>query len=266
MLKIILPFFICLFACPLVFALDCPDDEKFIPIQDNQIGYSMYDYTMYANKLEKCKGTDCDLYTGGEWKVKNISSDNLNVVGKSLCLDSDDFNKKTSKTGSYCHCSIQELDNYPVLADWINVKVYERNVFDEDKKYFSEHEKKQERQRINDKNTQECMDNCSRDCQSNLSKLIKVVHGYYVCDKALYKTSEVICVIDSQIIKAKTISVFDDIAEIKTKNESIIFYRDKKDSKNLIYVGSYDYTDVYLKVDGNKIYVGTKSYSMEECL
>ena len=88
------------------------------------------------------------------------------------------------------------------------------------------------------------------------------MRGYYVCGDALYKMKNVICTINKQLVKAKAILVFDDVAEIQTKNESIVFTRDE----NGTYVGTYDYLPVYLKTKGDKIYVGTNNDPDEECL
>lgn len=267
MFKQILFLSVFVFLCPMVFAAECVDDDKLILIKENQIGYSMYNETVYTNQLKKCSSYDltCDLYTGGEWKLRNRNSHDLNVVGRAFCLDSYEFNNG-NKYGSHCYCKIQELDNYKVLSDWVYVKHYQNYIFDENQTYSSEADKKFKQNDVISKNIKDCENNCAQSCQSYLSNLIKAVRGYYVCDKALYKATDVICSIDKQLVKAKTIFVFDDTAEIKTKDDSIVFIRDKNDTKNLTYVGTYAGAMVYLKVVNNKIYVGDKTYSLEQCL
>lgn len=267
-MKKILSFsYFCLF-CPLAFAMECSDGEKLVKITGDQIGYSMYNETVYANKLGKCGDYDfkCDSETGGKWKLRNKDKpDDFNITGQALCLDSTEFNTN-AKIGPYCYCKIQEIDNYKVLSDWINVEFYQNNIFDENKKYSSETEKTRQKNQINDKNNQECMNNCAHTCQSRLYKLIKTVHGYYVCAKALYKMTNVLCGIGDKIIKAKTIQVFDNIAEINMGDTSIIFTKDSLNSKETIYTGEFEYEPVYLKIQNNSVYVGHKLYSMEKCL
>ena len=119
--------FVCNF-CSVVFAMECADDEKLVRINSSQIGYNMYNEAMYANKANKCE-------TCGEWKLRNKNNpDNLNIIGRALCLKSEEFNKD-AETGPYCYCKIQEIDNYKVLSDWVNAELYQNHVFDEDKKY-----------------------------------------------------------------------------------------------------------------------------------
>lgn len=258
MKRILLPLLCTHVFCSFAFAIECPDDEKLIRITGDKIGYNMYNNTAYANKAS-CK-------TCGEWKLTNKDTPkDLNIIGRAVCLDSDVFNEH-SESGSFCHCKIQEIDNYKVLSDWNDMKHYQRHVFDEDKKYSSETAKRSQKKYIDDKNNQDCMDNCTQKCLQNLSKLMKTIHGYYVCDKALYKAANVLCTAGKRFIRAKTIQVFNDIAEIDMEDDYIVFTRDSSNTQDFIYMGKYEYEPVYLKIQNNSVYVGNKLYSMEECM
>lgn len=242
--------------CPVVFATECQDDEKFNPIKEEQIGYSMYNESIKPDKIEDINGV--------EWKIINKSAQEQNIVGIALCLDTEDFSERTNKMGPYCFCKIKEIDNYKVLSDWVNVEYYKKYIFYENESYPSETMKKMQRKNTEEKNKQECMAGCPKNCQSNLYKLIKTLRGYYVCDKSLYKISNVKCVIENKFIKAVNIRVFEDVAEIDMGDDSIIFTKNPEDKQT--YVGKFENEPVFLKVQNNAIYVGRKSYSMEECL
>jgi hypothetical protein len=245
-------------------ALECEDgDEKFVKIDGNQIGYNMYDTNTYADKLKKCEFRfECGLYTGGDWGKTNAKQHEFNVVGGSRCFDSDEYSVDKSTYGSYCFCNIKQLDNFKVLSSWVYIKQFQKYVFDETKFSDSEQKAKREKERVNSQNLEDCMNNCASACQSNMSKLIKKVQGFYTCGTALYKKTNVKCVADNKFINAKKISVFDDVAEIITEQSNIVFTKGDND----IYVGEYDDDTIYLKVKNNKIYVGNNTYSMEECL
>ena len=252
----ILSFLFLSFICSNAFAMECSDDEKFIPISENQIGYSMYKESIYAEPIQGLKG--------GKWALKNIETKDVGVIGSALCLDSEEFNNDT--IGSYCYCRISEIDGYKVLSDWVNVRHFANNVFDSDKKYSSEFAEKMAKQQVDEKNIKDCKDKCTGFCQGNMSALIKKVRGYYVCDKALYKKTNVMCVVNNKFLKSKYIHVFDDIAEINLDDTSIILTRDKTNTQTLFYVGEFEYDPIYLKIENNKIFVGNKTFSMEECM
>lgn len=267
MVKKILVFLLLMVWGSNVFSIQCPDDEKLIKVDGNVLGYNMYNKVLYTNELQECSARiNCDLFTGGEWALKSYESDNFSLVGQSLCLGTEAYSKTANTIGSNCFCKISELDNYKVLSDWVNVKLFQSNVFDEYKKYSSESAKKYAKESVDKSNIRDCMNSCSRVCKSYLSNLIRTVRGYYICDKALYKVTNVRCGIDNKIVRANTIFVFDDGAEINMDNDSIIFGRDKTNTQELTYVGEFEYDTVYLKVKDNKIYVGNKIYSLAECL
>lgn len=267
MQKIFCSFLLFVTCCTGALASNCSNDEKFIKIDGNQIGYSMYNESLYANKLIACENKlDCGLYTGGEWALKNNKSDDFNIKGVSLCLDSDEYNKDKNKAGPYCHCRIQELDNYKVLSDWFVVNYFQDNTFDESKQYSSAQQQEYEKQKIAHENTKDCMNNCAEKCKSNLYRLIKTVYGYYDCGTALYKKTNVKCIINNKFINVKNLFVFDDVAEINMGDNSIGFARDKSNVDDLIYIGKFEYNTIYLKVKNNQIYVGRTEYSMEECM
>ena len=251
------------------FALDCQDkDERLIKIDSSQIGYTIYNKKQYANKLEKCDYKFvCGLYTDGDWKrVNSQDSKNFNILGSSLCLNAPDYNAENNTYGSYCWCNITEIDNYKVAADWAYIKKFEKYVFDENKHKTNEKMTDYEKERINELNLKDCMNNCADLCQSNLYQSISKVQGYYVCDKALYKIANVKCAVNKKFINAKNISVFETSAQIETDNKIIYFEQDKSHTKDLIYIGEYEYNKVYLKVNKGKIYVGHQDYSLEECM
>ena len=54
------------FICSNAFAMECSDDEKFMPISENQIGYSMYKESIYAEPIQGLKG--------GKWALKNTET------------------------------------------------------------------------------------------------------------------------------------------------------------------------------------------------
>ena len=150
-----------------------------------------------------------------------------------------------------------------------DIRNFNQYKFDENEyadKPGHEYKAKQKKEKIEARNINDCMNNCALQCQSKLSSLVRGVRGYYVCDNATYKLTNVKCVIDKKFIKAKSVLVFDDIAEIQTSSDSIVFIRDTNDKKDFVYIGKYDNDTVYLKVKNKRIYVGRKSYSMEECL
>lgn len=265
--QIITSLFVCLVLSP-VFAVECENsDEKFVKINSGQIGYSMYDTKIYANAQHKCTNKfDCDLYTDGDWASKNKDQANFYIQGTSACLDSDEYNQDTNTYGSYCFCNIKQLDGYKVLSDWVYVKHFQNNIFDEGKFTNSPQRATYEKQRIDTANLDDCMDKCSDVCQSSLSKLINSVNGFYTCGIPLYKKTNVNCVIGNKIVKAKQVLVFDESAEIVADKYNIVFAKDTSDKNNLFYIGKYGYTTVYLKIVNDKIYVGNQTYSMQECM
>ena len=249
------------------FAIDCQNkDEKLVRINGG-FNISIYNKHVYANKLHKCESSfNCDLYDGGEWKTTNKDSDNFNIIGTSICSDSYEYKYDKNQTGPYCWCRIKEMDNYRILSEWTNVKLFQNHVFDEYKQYKSEYIKENERKKIIKLNIQNCMDECPKTCQSNIAKMYNNIRGYYICDTALIKKEDVFCTIDKKLIKAKRLSVFDDIAEIDTGETSIVFERDTTNPTNKVFITEYEHDKLYLKVINNGIYVGRKNYSMEECI
>lgn len=239
------------------FAVDCVEDQKLVVIDGTKIGYNMYDKKNYADEIHGL--------SGGGWSLQNNDTSDLSVVGQALCLNTYDYDYKDNKIGSNCFCKIKELDKYNVLADWVNVKQFQKSIFNENATYPSEIAKKMAKDSAEDRNRQDCMKNCAKECQNNLSKLVKAVKGYYGCGKAIYKKTDVKCVIDRKIINAKHINVFDDVAEINMGENSIVFTKDAS-TKSMVYEGSFEYEPVYLKIKNNNIYVGRETYSMEECL
>jgi hypothetical protein len=250
--------------CSYAMAVECQNtDEKLIKIKGTDIGYAMYNKKTYAQKLEKCDYKFMCLYTGGEWAIENKESKDLNVTGISSCLNSDVYDKNNNAYGNYCWCKITQLDNYKVLSSWNMVKKFEKYKYDPQNSLKTN---EYEQARVKKNNITDCVNMCAQECQSNLSQLIKSVSGYYVCADALHKVNDVICVVDNKFIKAKKISIFEDVAQISTDDGDIILVRDTQDEKNLVYVGEYNDVPIYLKWASGKFYAGHKIYSMEECM
>lgn len=241
--------------CPVAFALDCSDDEKLIPITSDKIGYDMYNESLTPNDITDINGT--------EWRLRNKNSHDQNVIGQAICLNTEEFYNKDKIAGPYCHCQIKQIDNYKVLSDWVSIKHYQNHSFDDTDIDYSEPKTIMQAHIINDKNKYDCMRNCPRACQDNLHKIIKTLRGFYVCDKALFKTSNKICVIDKNLVTAEKILIFDTIAELNIGDTSIFF---TKGTDTATYVGDFNFEPLLLKIQNNNIYLGRTTYAMEECL
>lgn len=269
MFKKILLFLICVFSCSNMFAVDCQNmDEKFVKVDTSKIGTDMYDKNTRADKIEKSDYLGLrfnGLYNGGRWGITNKKDKSFNVTGLAICIDNNgtlDF--KNINQGQYCWCNVESIDNYQVASKWHNVKEYNRHIFDENKYKDKPNLAQQKEKEAKEFNIQDCMNGCAASCQTKKSELIRGIYGYYICEKALYKLQNVKCEIDRDFINAVSISVFDDIAEIKMLDGNIVFTRENQNDFN--YVGKYDDEPVYLKVKNNSIYVGRQNYSMQECL
>ena len=257
------------FFCLPGFAIDCQDgmDEKLVKLEANKLGTNMYDKKISADKIEKWDyKSSTGAYTSGRWALQNEKDNNLNVFGVSICTDSDEIlNFKNINIGPYCWCNVESVDNYRVSSEWKNVKEYKRHKFDETKYENKKDMARQKEKEAKEKNIQDCMNECSSTCQSKHSSLIHKINGFYVCEKSKYKLLNARCTVDNKFITAKSILVFDDIAEIQLLGGgSIIFTPENTNSSN--YVGEYENLPIYLQIKNNGIYVGRNTYSMQECL
>lgn len=251
------------------FAIDCQDgmDEKLVKVEANKLDTNMYDKKISADKILKWDYKSANgAYTTGRWMLQNEKDNNLNVFGVSICTDSDEIlNFKNINIGPYCWCNVESVDNYRVSSEWENVKEYKRHKFDEAKYENRKDLAKQKEKEAKEKNIQDCMDECSSTCQTKHSSLIRKINGFYVCEKAKYKINNVRCTIDNKFINAKSILIFNDIAEIQLLGGgSIIFTPENTNGSN--YAGEHENAPIYLKIKDNEIYVGRESYSMQECL
>lgn len=251
------------------FAIDCEDgmDDKLIKVESNKIGTNMYDKKISADKIEKWNYKSVDgAYTSGRWVLQNEKDDKLNVVGVAICADNNtNLAFKNINMGPYCWCNVESVDNYRVSSKWQNVKEYNSHKFDESKYINNKEMAMQKEKEAKEKNIQDCMNNCSSVCQTKHSGLIAKINGFYTCEKSKYKLQNVKCTVDNKFITVKSILVFNDIAEIQLLGgDSIIFAPENPNSFN--YVGEYENAPIYLQIKNNKIYVGHKSYSMQECL
>ncbi len=267
MLRKWLCFIMCTLFVSNVFALDCKDkDERLVLIPvATDIGYKMYDEKMHANKLTYCNGFRCErIYTGGEWRVINKESSDMNISGLSLCLDSDIYDAENNKPGPNCFCNVTKLDNYKILSDWVNVKEFEAKDF---KQYKSKNSDETDQERDDRQSREACENKCSETCQSNLSKLIRYLKGFYTCDNALYKTSKLMCNMNKRFIDLYDIKVFDDLIELTLNKEKIIM-RKYKDSDEF-YETRYRDQLLYLKIivtDNQPTYMfGNEKSSLTEC-
>ena len=160
---------------------------------------------------------------------------------------------------------MESVDNYRVSSEWKNVKEYKRYDFDETKYENKKDLAKQKEKEAKEKNIQDCLSDCSAACQSKHSSLIHKINGFYICEKSKHKLLNARCTVDNKFLSAKAILVFDDIAEIQLLGGgSIIFTPENTNSSD--YVGEYEYLPIYLQIKKDGIYVGRKSYSMQECL
>lgn len=251
------------------FAIDCEDgmDDKLIKVESNKIGTNMYDKKISADKIGKWDYKSGDgTYTSGRWILQNEKDDKLNVVGVAICADNNAIlNFKNINMGPYCWCNVESVDGYRVSSKWQNVKEYNRHKFDESKYINKKEIAIQKEKETKEKNIQDCMNECSATCQTKDADLISKINGFYTCEKSKYKLQNVKCTVDNKFINAKSVLVFDDIAEIQLLGgDSIIFTPENTNSSN--YVGEYDNAPIYLQIKNNKIHVGHKSYSMQECL
>lgn len=259
-------------SCFNVFAAECSGDEKLVFLNDTKIGSSFYDTKVYAHELKKGDNISGSLYSDGDFFVKNYKSDNLYAKGISMCLDTVDSDELLQDLhyGSYCWCKITELDTYKVFGDWGYMTQYIDNSFDESRFENNTLKAEEEKKRVDKLNLENCMTNCPKYCQNNLSKLIKNIQGYYVCDTAVHKTNNKNCVFKKDILGVKEIKVFDDVAEIIISNQSVPLKKDETYENGLLYVGKYGYDKIYLKIEsdarGTKYLVGKDIYSLKECL
>ena len=251
------------------FAIDCQDgmDEKLIKVESDKLGTNMYNKKISADKIEKWDYKSADgAYTSGRWSLQNEKDNNLNVMGVAICIDDEEIlNFKNINIGPYCWCNVESVDNYRVSSEWKNVKEYKKYEFDETKYENKKDLAKQKEKEAKEKNIQDCLADCSAACQSKYSNLIRRINGFYICEKSKYKLLNARCTVDNKFITAKSILVFDDIAEIQLLGGgNIIFTPENTNSSN--YVGEYEHLPIYLQIKKNEIYVGRKSYSMQECL
>ena len=252
------------------FAIDCHDgmDEKLVKVEANKLDTNMYDKKISANKIEKWDYKSANgSYATGRWMLQNEKNNNLNVVGVSICADNDEIlNFKDINIGPYCWCNVETVDNYRVSSDWKSVKEYKRYKFDETKYENKKDIAKQKEKEAKEKNIQDCLNKCSESCRERHGSMIHKINGFYKCDSAVYKLQNARCVIDDKYINAKSILVFDDIAEIqKLGGGSIVFTRDDSNKNAFDYVGKYDGENLYLRLKNKQIYIGRKTYLMKEC-
>lgn len=250
------------------FALDCQDaDEKFVKVDAPKVDTSMYDKKLSTDKIENVgyKSTE-GLYTSGRWSLKSSKDDNLNVMGASICNNNDEnLDFKNIKKGNYCWCNIESIDTYRVSSKWSFLKEHDTYKFDESKYADKPNMAQQKERETKDKNVQDCLDNCAKSCQEKYATFIHKIDGFYVCGKSLYKLENARCVVDNKFVNAKSILVFDDVADIQLLGGgSIILTRENENKFD--YVGEYESGKVYLKVKNGGIYVGRKASSVQECL
>ena len=251
-------------------AIECGDmDEKLVQIDAQKLNTKMYDKKVFANKIETWDyKLISDSYKGGIWSLKNEKDDNLNVSGVAICIDNaESFDFKRINRGPYCWCGLRTVDNYDVSSDWHYAHEYKFNKLDESK-YANKPDKIwQAEKEVQEKNTQDCMNKCAESCQEQQNDMIHKINGFYKCDKSVYTVQNMRCVIDDKYINAKSILIFDDIAEIqKLGGGSIVFTRDDTNKNVFDYVGKYNDETLYLRLKNKQIYIGRKIYSMKECL
>lgn len=240
------------------FAIECQNmDEKLISLDASKLNTNVYNKKVSANKIE---WIDYKLinnsYTGGRWQLKNKEDDNMNASGFAICVDNDqDLNFKNIVRGPYCWCNVDTVDNYRVSGNWYKSKEFDRHQFDE--------KDESKKGAAKEKNIQECMNDCAKYCQDRYATLIHTINGFYNCGRAIYKLQDVRCVIDKKFVNAKTILVFDDMAEIQMLGGGSIVFTPENDN---VYVGKYENDIIYLKLKNKSIYVGRDKYSENECL
>ena len=257
------------FVCLPGFAIDCQDgtDEKLVKMETNKFDTQSHTKKISANKIESWDYKRGDgVYTSGQWILQNEQDENLTVIGVSICADNGEvLNFKNINIGPYCWCNVESVDNYRVSSEWKNVKEYKRHKFDETKYENKKDLARQKEKEVKEKNIKDCMDECAATCQSRHSSLIHKINGFYICKKSNHKLQNARCTVDNKFINAKSVLVFDDMAEIQLLGGgSIIFTPENMNGSN--YVGEYENAPIYLKIKGKGIYVGRKSYSMQECL
>lgn len=251
-------------------AMDCADGkvEKLIKIDAARLDTNMYNKKVSADTIESWDyKLVSDSYNGGRWSLKNEKDDNLNVSGVAICIDSDEnFDFKRINRGPYCWCGLRTIDNYDVSSDWRYAREYKSHKFDENKYAGKPDKARQAEREAKEKNIQDCLNKCSESCQGRHGSMIHKINGFYKCDSAVYKLQNARCVIDDKYINAKSILVFDDIAEIqKLGGGSIVFTRDDSNKNAFDYVGKYDGENLYLRLKNKQIYIGRKTYLMKEC-
>ena len=269
MKKILVAFGLLLFASS-VFAIDCGDMDEKLVILDNasKLDTNIYDEKGAHNKIEwvdyKLIG---DSYTGGRWSSRNKQDSNLNVSGFAICIDNDEYVNITNiNRGPYCWCRVEKVDNYRVSGNWEKIKEFNRHKFDETKYEGKKDKALQKKKEIEEKNIQDCMDNCATACQDRRANLIHKINGFYNCGRATYKIQDARCVIDNKFVHAKSILIFDDMAEIQMLDGGSIVFKREENNKLFDYVGKYQGDTIYLRLKNKQIFVGRNKYSAKECL
>ncbi|MBO4672533.1 MAG: hypothetical protein J5608_02690 [Alphaproteobacteria bacterium] len=188
----------------------------------------------------------------------------------SLCLESsepDDFDRQ--KPGAYCWCKITAFAENPLSANWTFLKQYNTHKFNEEKlrakKNITETEIQRQKEDTAKQNSQDCATKCQSTCESRLTTLKSDINGYYICDTAQYSATNIQCAVDAKILDIERITFFDDIAELLTKRIQIVFKRDTTNTKDISYIGEYKNKPIYIILQGNKISLGRKWYSMDKC-
>ena len=95
---------------------------------------------------------------------------------------------------------------------------------------------------------------------------INLVDDSYTGGRATYKLENARCVIDNKFVHAKSILIFDDMAEIQILGGGSIVFKREEDNKLFDYVGKYQGDTIYLRLKDKQIFVGRNKYSAKECL
>jgi len=269
MKKILVAFGLLLFASS-VFAIDCGDMDEKLVILDNasKLDTNIYDEKGAHNKIELVDYKLIDgSYTGGRWSSRNKQDSNLNVSGFAICIDNDEYLNITNiNRGPYCWCRVEKVDNYSVGSIWESIKEFDNHEFDESKYEGKKDKAEQKKKEVEEKNIQDCMRNCATACQERRANLIHKINGFYNCGRAIYKIQDARCVIDNKFVHAKSILIFDDMAEIQILGGGSIVFKREENNKLFDYVGKYQGDTIYLRFKSKQIFVGRNKYSAKECL
>ncbi len=244
-----------------VFANTCPLNEKrFVSLQNNKVKAPQYDK---ANHLLIDDKT--------EWKMTTKFSNDVVASGVSQCFDVDDVNElNNAAQGHFCWCKVLFMDGYDVNAEWKRVEKYTKHKYrphKQDAQETIEHEQ----QIAEQENIKDCWTGCAKRCLENLDTLATKIKSFGVCDKPLYKDSDIRCVINDSFVRIRNISVFDDVAQLEMdKNHNWILLNpqdSKSNEKN--FIGMYNGNELHLKIvsDGDKVMYKTKvnTYSFQNC-